>query len=201
MGRRKVNSLKTFNKEASSYDAKGVTCTKRTSCVIDELNREPFSSILDIGCGTGTSLSKIDTAEVEKVGLDISVEMIKKAKEKLCGTSELCVADSEALPWRSDSFDVVISTFSFHHYENPQKILSEMQRIIKKNGRIIIYDLFEEFPYNIYWNFRFNFMSGGDVHVYSQKEIVNLLSEGRFENIVWKIVDKHSFMVTADITK
>jgi ubiquinone/menaquinone biosynthesis C-methylase UbiE len=201
MGRRKTNSLKTFNKEASSYDAKGVTCAKRTSCVIDEVCREPFNSILDIGCGTGTWLSKIDTVGVEKVGLDISVEMIKKAKEKLCGTSDLCVADSEALPWLSDSFDVVISTFSFHHYENPQKILAEMCRVIKKNGRIIIYDLFEEFPFNIIWNFRFNFMSGGDVHVYSQKEMVNLLTESGFGNIVWKIVDKHSFMVTAIMIK
>ena len=53
--------------------------------------------------------------------------MIEMAKKNLGNSAELKVGDSEYMPWKDNFFDVIVCNASFHHYPNPEKVLSEMK--------------------------------------------------------------------------
>jgi len=154
------------------------------SFILAELRREPISSILDVGCGTGTILSALN-GDVRKAGLDLSPEMVNKAREKLGADVDLRVSDSERLPWPSDSFDVVTINLSFHHYEHPETVLREVRRVLRNGGRMIIGDICLPFHLNKLANLLMLFNHEGGVHIYSEKEMRTLLNEAGFKDISW----------------
>jgi len=198
MTRRKVKSQRNFNEEAEIYDVEYEIWLNDTKSVLNEAKTEPLGYVLDVGCGTGTMLSKL-SGESVKVGLDISPKMIAKAKEKLGTNCYLCAGDSETLPFRDESFDVILSSLSFHHYENPEAVVAEIRRVIRKGGRLLICDVYDTFPWRFFWNVRFRFGSNpkGDVHIYSEKEITYLLKQGGFDHVLWKRVGEHTFLISA----
>jgi ubiquinone/menaquinone biosynthesis C-methylase UbiE len=194
---RKKASLDRFNKAASTYDSKFTKWTKRTHpFIIDELRREPVAAVLDVGCGTGTLLSTMD-GSIRKAGLDISPEMLNRAREKLGLDVDLRVGDSEQLPWTDNSFDAVTISLSFHHYENTQTVLREIRRVLTGRGRVIIGDMCPRFPLHGLINLFMRLSRGGDVHLYSEKEMRALLSETGFQDISWKRTSRDSFIVSA----
>jgi SAM-dependent methyltransferase len=78
---------------------------------------------LDIACGEG----HIEKLAPETVGVDFSLNALKKAKR--AGAKYLVLANSEALPFKNDSFDLSIVAGSLEHFPNPQKAVSEMARV------------------------------------------------------------------------
>lgn len=116
--------------------------------IIRALNPKQEQRILDVGCGTGKLLGKIYklTEGKELVGVDYSREMIKVAKEKRSKDIEFKVADACSLQFESDSFDAVVNSFSFHHYSDQNKALGEMNRVLKKNGKLYLADHSFSYP-------------------------------------------------------
>jgi len=99
--------------------------------------------VLDVGCGTGKFAFRLSgvTRGVKIHGIDISKEMIDKAKSKLRDEPiEFDVGDVENLPYKSDTFDIITCSNSFHHYPNQKKAVSEMRRVLKKDGKLMIID-------------------------------------------------------------
>lgn len=101
--------------------------------------------VLDVGCGTGWAVryaSQLCGDNGEVFGIDISPEMIKKAKEQSSGYKNVFFsnADSEAMPFDDNYYDFIICTNSFHHYQNPVKVLNEMHRVLKPSGKVYIMD-------------------------------------------------------------
>jgi ubiquinone/menaquinone biosynthesis C-methylase UbiE len=99
---------------------------------------------LDIGCATGWAVCYA-SAFAENgfcFGIDISPNMIEKAKRnsKLFKNTEFIVANAENLPFHDGMFDKIICTNSFHHYQNPQKVLNEINRVLHRSGSIYILD-------------------------------------------------------------
>lgn len=92
--------------------------------------------ILDLGCGDGTRLGLLETS-AEKVGVDISDYAINKAVKKYSGV-EFLKADIEKLPFEKESFDLVFSMFVLEHVQNPEKVLKEAIRVLKKGGILIL---------------------------------------------------------------
>ncbi|WP_456418572.1 class I SAM-dependent methyltransferase [Methanocaldococcus infernus] len=86
---------------------------------------------LDIGCGTGEQLKLLN----EGIGLDISLEMAKIAKEKC--KKFVVVANSEHLPFKDESFDTVISFFGALNHCNINKAFKEVYRVLKPEGKFI----------------------------------------------------------------
>ncbi len=143
--------------------------------VVEKMVLTANSGILDIGCGTGFTLLELSTL-VKKgklTGIDLSAAMIDQARKKLQGITNATVvqAEVEKIPFKSNSFDYVISTEAFHHFPNPQKALKEMKRVLKNQGRIIIADI--SFPPHFLFNVLFK-LEPGFVQMYSQKEIARL---------------------------
>jgi ubiquinone/menaquinone biosynthesis C-methylase UbiE len=135
---------KKFDKWAEEFEERGFFkyFQKR---VISLINLQSNSNFLDMGCGTGWAVRYVSIlleGQGHFVGIDISQKMIEKAKELAEGLAgpSFHQASSEDLPLENNFFDNIICTFSFHHYLNPEKALSEATRVLKSKGRIYILD-------------------------------------------------------------
>ena len=95
--------------------------------------------ILDIGCGTGRASLAFAQKGSTVVGLDISEEMVKKARDKsrdlsLQDQTDYLVGDAENPPFANNSFDAVIAFGVLHHVPRPQDLLREISRLLKPDG-------------------------------------------------------------------
>ena len=139
-------SVKEFTKAAKIYDAKfsGIyeMCKDDYPPILEELKKESFKNMLDAGCGTGPMLSLLIEEYPDRhfVGLDLTPEMIAKAKEKNLPNTEFVVGDCENLPFDEVSFDVVINSQSFHHYPNPQAFFDSVYRVLTPGGCLVMRD-------------------------------------------------------------
>jgi ubiquinone/menaquinone biosynthesis C-methylase UbiE len=203
----KQKTKKYFNKiSANYYDTwDGKYSLSMYEGVLNKIHKQPFKSILDVGCGTGAILSTVisEYKDIQACGIDLSEKMLEKAVELLGKNVKLVVGDSDSLPWDDDSFDLVICNASFHHYPEPLKVLMEMRRILKSNGRLIIADPWwsnpKRFLINIFLDSPFNV--GGDVRIYAEQEICKLLAECEFKLIEWETHAKKYSIATAKAGK
>lgn len=101
-------------------------------------------SVLDCATGTGdqiVSLLKTNLNIQKIVGIDLSEEMLKIAKEKLKPykeKTELLCADLLSLPFAEGEFDCVTISFGIRNVTNVMAALQECRRVLKKGGRILI---------------------------------------------------------------
>lgn len=99
------------------------------------LNFSPLSgkTLLDVGCGSGTFVSDPAVTKNAKlvVGLDISREILKKAREKT-DVAKLVQGDSSALPFSDFSFDVVTSLDALEHTPDPLGTIEELCRVARE---------------------------------------------------------------------
>lgn len=103
------------------------------------------SKILEIGVGTGNLASKFLNGDYEIIGIDQSREMLSVAKEKY-PKLKVRLGEFLKIPYDNKSFDIIISTYAFHHLNSNEKCIAieEMIRVLKDNGIIIIGDLMFE---------------------------------------------------------
>lgn len=149
---------------------------------------EEDSLILDVGCGTGKftfSLYEFDS-NLKIHGVDLSEDMIGKAKSKLRNEPiEFKVGDVENLPYESGSFDAITCSHSFHHYPDQRKALSEMHRVLKKNGKLMIIDGCRD---TLLGNIIFRIVEIAERHAYHvlEKELKEMLLAAGFDRIIQK---------------
>ena len=108
---------------------------RETEIVEKFLSHSKEGKILDIACGTGRIFPFYRKREI--FGVDISKDMLKIAKKKN-PESHLKIGDAENLPFRSDSFPVVITSRFICHTPEYIKVIKEMTRVTKKGGSLII---------------------------------------------------------------
>ena len=114
---------------------------KRVVKLIEKVDHE---SILDIATGTGDLVLALSKLETEKIiGLDISPGMLEIGKEKVLARNlgdriDMQLGDSEALHFEDNSFAAVTVAFGVRNFENLDKGLSEIFRILKSNGTLVV---------------------------------------------------------------
>jgi demethylmenaquinone methyltransferase/2-methoxy-6-polyprenyl-1,4-benzoquinol methylase len=100
--------------------------------------------ILDIATGTGDLAILMAQTNAKKiVGLDISAGMLevgikKIAAKNLSNTIEMILADSENMPFEDNYFDAITVAFGVRNFENLEKGLAEILRVLKPNGVFVI---------------------------------------------------------------
>lgn len=110
------------------------------------------SKILDVGCGLGLLLKvlnkRIDSCEL--YGVDINQKLLDEAV-KNCPGARLIKANGEILPFIDNYFDIVFSLDLIEHLDSPEGHLTEIRRLLKPEGKLIICtpDRFAYYP-NIY---------------------------------------------------
>jgi len=117
--------------------------SSRRRAVFDMLRYTHFKKVLDLACGGGGYLPIKKHFNCVYYGLDISGNMIRTAKEK---ARELGIEDgvffqqgeAEATPFDDKSFDLVLAICLIEYFENPDKLIEEIKRILMKDGVLIM---------------------------------------------------------------
>ena len=100
--------------------------------------------ILDIATGTGDLAMNLNrTGAKQIIGLDISPGMLAVGKEKvtekkLDQTIEMVLGDSENLPFEDNTFDAITVAFGVRNFENLEKGLTEINRVLKPGGTFVV---------------------------------------------------------------
>lgn len=116
----------------------------------------PSATILDVGCGAGW-LSRILAKRVPQgrvVGMDISDEMIRHARQAALGSAnlEFVVGGVGNVPWESDFFSRAISVESSYYWPDPAQGLGEVYRVIASGGSFWnVINYYEDNPYCHQW--------------------------------------------------
>jgi ubiquinone/menaquinone biosynthesis C-methylase UbiE len=105
---------------------------------------QPNHRVLDLACGPGFVALEFARHAREVVGVDLTAEMLKKARAlaRREGFKNVTFrrADVNRLPFPNKSFDLVVTRACFHHFPKPGRVLKEMVRVLKSDGRILISD-------------------------------------------------------------
>jgi SAM-dependent methyltransferase len=94
-------------------------------------------SLLDAGCGQGHFLGRVRNRGFRLYGIDASAEAIAVARQRLAGAT-VDVGDLTQLGFADEAFDVVVCTEVIEHVSQYRAALSEMKRVLKPNGRLIL---------------------------------------------------------------
>ena len=199
---RKRESQKTFDKLAPRYDQHfyGSHGRQQYQRVLAAASTWKFDSVLDVGCGTANLLSLLKRPNLKLAGADLSPGMIEEAKKRLGDGADLRVADSENLPWGAGSFDMVVNTDSFHHYPDPMKALSEMRRVLKGEGHVVIADVWAPTPLRQLGNLVARYGKEGDVRVYSEAEFRRMLMQVGFTRVTRSVNTFSAIVIHATVS-
>lgn len=99
-----------------------------------------FKSFLDVGCAEGFYLkfmARIEGSRGHRVGLDIAKNYLLKAKKEACEALWV-LGDAQELPFRNNSFDLVLCTEVLEHLSNPKKAFVEAARVARKSVLISV---------------------------------------------------------------
>lgn len=88
-------------------------------------------------------------------------------------------------------------TNSFHHFPDPDRVLLEMERVLKPGGTVIIADVWLPPGLRQIANLLLPLSSEGDVHIYSAKETLTLTKKAGFTNAAWHRIFIHAGITTA----
>jgi len=178
-------SIGEFTRAADKYESKNAgvynICKKDYPDILAEIEKEPFQTLLDAGCGTAPMLSLLTERfpEAHFTGIDLTPKMIEVAKAKKLPNTDFVCGDCENLPFADDSFDVIICSQSFHHYPNPSAFFANVYRCLRPNGRFILRDMLMDNSV-LHWFVNhielptLNLLGYGDVHCYNRTEIREL---------------------------
>lgn len=141
-----------YKKFAPKYDERNYSVVSRMyygywdKLLMGKLGKKSDLKVLDLGCGTGDFLDKLNKRFKKSVGVDISPEMLKIAKEKYPHLiKKLIISKAESIPFKDGYFDAVFIRGALHHFQNPEKSLKEINRILKKNGQLVFLEPCSDF--------------------------------------------------------
>jgi len=169
---------------------------RRAIRIISRHHRNP--QILDVATGTGDlAIAAMKLNPVKITGMDISQKMLEVGAEKIrkkgfSGKIELILADSENIPFGNDLFDVAMVAFGVRNFSDPLKGLSEMKRVIRNDGMILVLEFSKPsgFPFRTVYNFYFRYILPVVGRLFSQhKAAYSYLPES-----VYKFPDNEAFL-------
>ena len=167
-----------FTKIESHYDS---VDTIISMCEIKDKDR-----VLDIACGTGIVACEFAKHAKEVIGLDITEEMLNQArklqKEKEINNINFRNSNVEVLPFKDNSFDIVFTRYSFHHFLDTKKVFDEMLRVCKKNGKIVIVDVALEESVSLAYNQMEKLRDPSHTKALTFQEFNNLFDNPKLKN-------------------
>jgi malonyl-CoA O-methyltransferase len=129
---KKADSMRFYSVTASSYEELyGAEQQLKYDSVINALGVASFGRVLDIGCGTGAFLRRISSESTFLLGVDLSLSMLKRAKESGDPSIHLLCCDADFLPIRDDVFDYAFSFTVLQNLPSPSSTLLEILRTVQ----------------------------------------------------------------------
>lgn len=127
-------------------------------------------NILDVGSASGWFLSELkkEFKNSECVGIDTHKAAINYGKKKYKNI-KLVRADAHKIPFKENTFEVIVCCEVLEHVEEPEVVIKEMKRVLKRNGRLIIEIDTGNWLFKLIWYFWTNLRKGvwRDSHIHS----------------------------------
>ena len=203
-GSKKTQVAGMFNNIAPKYDflnhflSLGIDkiWRKRAINLLRDINN-PI--VLDVATGTGDlALEANKRLGCKVIGVDISVEMLKVAEQKIAKRKlnemiSVQEGDSENLPFNDKYFDAVIVAFGVRNFENLNKGLTDMARTLKDGGKMVVLEFSKPvyFPFKQFYLFYFRHILpwlGGAIskdkaaYTYLPESVLNFPDGERFDD-------------------
>lgn len=141
--------------------------------LIQKMDNKPDFKILDVGCGGGYLMRFLEKRGFKEIhGIDISDSAIAICKKN--GTKNVIVADCIKTRFEDNAFDIITAVDILEHVKNEKAALNEWKRILKKNGRLIIFVP----AFNFLWSQHDEICH--HYRRYSQSSLINTLKKGNF---------------------
>ncbi len=133
---------------------------------IREIQKVQPKNILDVATGTGDLAIAAAALKPDKItGVDIAEQMLavgrtKISEKQLQGIITLQTGDSEAMPFSDNSFDAVTCAYGVRNFENLEKGLKEMSRVMRPGGKLAILEFSkpQRFPVKQLYAFYFRYI-------------------------------------------
>lgn len=126
----------TWSRCAEGYmDGFGALVTEGIAPLLDAVGVSAGDRVLDIGTGPGPVAAMAAERRARPVGLDFSEAMLAEAR-RAHPEIEFHSGSAEALPFGDNEFDAVVGNFVLHHTGDPTKVLSEVFRVLRPQGRM-----------------------------------------------------------------
>jgi ubiquinone/menaquinone biosynthesis C-methylase UbiE len=135
-----------FTRQADVY---AVTPTvvdpSRIARLLEAVNPDASARVLDVACGPGFLALALAGRCREAVGLDLTDAPLAIAERNRhqhgLANVRFQQGDADRMPFAKEEFDVVVCRFAFHHFEDPGRVLREMARVCRPQGKVAIEDL------------------------------------------------------------
>lgn len=118
----------------------------RIKRAISDMDIKPGERVLDVGVGTGLSLS-VFPKHCKVVGIDLSTEMLGKAKKKITAQKldniKVVSMDAMRIGFEDNSFDKVFLSHVVSVVPDPYRVMAEVRRVCRKGGQVVIVNHFK----------------------------------------------------------
>lgn len=173
-GSKKQQVSQMFDNIAGNYDflnhflSLNIDKTWRRKMIAELVSVNP-KNVLDVATGTAdvaiNTIKQLKINDLTIKGVDISAEMLnigrqKISKEGLTERIELTLGDSEQLPYEGNKFDAVTVAFGVRNFENLERGLQEMHRVLRGGGKLVVLEFSKptSFPFRQLYNFYFKYI-------------------------------------------
>lgn len=160
-----MNTKQAYNAWSEQYDTNvNKTRDLEAAALRETLQNMSFTNCLEIGCGTGKNTEWLRTKSNRITAVDLSEEMLTKAKEKINSDKVQFVHADITGPWTftKEQHDFVTFSLVLEHIENLDHIFSEVSKVISKDGMIYIGELH---PFKQYLGTKARFETEAGIHV------------------------------------
>lgn len=171
-----------YDKIGKTYDHTRKADPEIVRKILNHLSPCFSGSYLDVGCGSGNYTEAISRNGFTICGIDISEEMLEKARNKHFGI-EWIKGDARSLPFQNEIFNGATCILATHHIKDIESAFREVFRVINK-GNFVIFTSFpqqiEKFWLNEYFP---NLMKNASIVMHQPEEIFTALKVVGFKNI------------------
>ena len=135
-----------FTRQAPVYAVTpAVADPSRITRLVEAVDPAPHSRVLEVACGPGFLALAFAARCREAVGLDLTEAPLtiaeKNGRDRGLSNVRFQRGDADHLPFPEDEFDVVVCRFAFHHFEEPGRVLREMARVCRRQGKVAVEDM------------------------------------------------------------
>jgi ubiquinone/menaquinone biosynthesis C-methylase UbiE len=138
---------KAFTEQSKGFSVDGETYADADGLawMLKDLPLSPDAVALDIATGTGEFARALAPHVRKLIGLDATEAMLEQGRKFVehQGIENIVFRQGvvQELPFEDESFDIVASRYAFHHFADPKPVISEMARVCKTGGHVIIVDI------------------------------------------------------------
>ncbi len=138
---------KAFEAQAQGFSSEGDTYADEEALawMLADLPTSPACTALDVATGTGELARALAPRVASVVGIDATEAMLERGRKfvRQHGIANIAFQNGivEELPFANETFDIVASRYAFHHFADPKPVLSEMVRVCKTGGHLLVIDI------------------------------------------------------------